>query len=291
MNREGLTIETQTLWDQLEALGTVLTPTYEALRRYVLTAPVVGADETWWPLLGGPQQKRWWAWSVTRDDAVSYTILESRSHEAARQVLEGYRGIVVADGYGAYETLARAGPGLSLAHCWAHYPEPSVMRSGEPPDPHEPPFSDEPLHITSLNMRAPTGSHGVWQRWAHRVVGTHTRGGSFGTGDRTDSSRAPSPSTCGGFVVFSRPMTNPTTSGLSTWTAPRRSRLRARTLGGDTSVGGLRSRPRAARCTRGPWHWPPSEFLFLPGPRPGHQSYRPIPCVERSPSTSGSIAA
>jgi hypothetical protein len=37
-------------------------------------------------------------------------ILESRSQEAARRVLDGYRGIVIADGYGAYDALARAGP-------------------------------------------------------------------------------------------------------------------------------------------------------------------------------------
>lgn len=42
MAREGLTIESQTLWDQIEALATVLAPTYDALRRYVLTAPVGG---------------------------------------------------------------------------------------------------------------------------------------------------------------------------------------------------------------------------------------------------------
>ncbi len=133
MSREGLTIESQTLWDQIEALATVLAPTYEALRGYVLTAPVVGADETWWRLLGGPERPRWWAWSVTRDDAVTYTILESRSQEAARQVLDGYRGIVVADGYGAYDALARAGPGFTLAHCWAH-----VRRKFVEAEPHYP---------------------------------------------------------------------------------------------------------------------------------------------------------
>jgi len=121
MAREGLTIESQTLWDQLDALATVLQPTYEALRHHVLTAPVIGADETWWRLMGGSApNKRWWAWSVTREDAVAYTICESRSQEAARQVLNGYRGIVVADGYGAYDALARAGPSFTLAHCWAH---------------------------------------------------------------------------------------------------------------------------------------------------------------------------
>ena len=133
MSREGLTIESQTLWDQIDALATVLQPTYDALRTYVLTAPVLGADETWWRLLGGPEKKRWWAWSVSHEDAVTYTILESRSQAAARQVLNGYRGIVVADGYGAYDALARAGPSFTLAHCWAH-----VRRKFVEAEPHYP---------------------------------------------------------------------------------------------------------------------------------------------------------
>jgi hypothetical protein len=81
----------------------------------------------------GPERRRWWAWSVTRADAVTYTILESRSQDAARQVLDGYRGIVVADGYGAYDALARAGPGFTLAHCWAH-----VRRKFVEAEPHYP---------------------------------------------------------------------------------------------------------------------------------------------------------
>jgi transposase len=133
MRREGLTIDSQTLWDQLEALATVLQPSYEALRRHVLTAPVIGADETWWRFLQGRGGKRWWAWSVTREDAVAYTILASRSQEAAREVLDGYGGIVIADGYGAYEALARAGPRFTLAHCWAH-----VRRKFGEAEPHYP---------------------------------------------------------------------------------------------------------------------------------------------------------
>ena len=133
MAREGLTIDSQTLWDQLDALATGLQPTYEALRQYVLAAPVIGAAETWWRFLQGRGVPRWWAWSVAREDAVAYTILESRSQHAARQVLNGYAGIVMADGYGVYDALARAGPGLILAHCWAH-----VRRKFVEAEPHYP---------------------------------------------------------------------------------------------------------------------------------------------------------
>ena len=30
------------------------------------------------------------------------------------------RRLALADGYGAYDALSRAGPGFTLAHCWAH---------------------------------------------------------------------------------------------------------------------------------------------------------------------------
>jgi len=132
MRREGLAIDSQTLWAQLEAAATILAPTCEVLRQHVQTAPVIGADETW-RVLVGPGNKHWWAWSLTSETAVTYTILESRSQEAARQVLNGYHGIVIADGYGADEALARAGPRFTLAHCWAH-----VRRKFVDAEPHYP---------------------------------------------------------------------------------------------------------------------------------------------------------
>jgi transposase len=133
MRREGLVVDSQTLWDQLATVAEVLRPTYEALGQYVLQAPIVGADETWWRLMQRPAAKRWWVWSVTREDAVVYRILETRSQQATRDMLAGYTGIIMADGYGAYEALARAGPGITLAHCWAH-----VRRKFIEAEPHYP---------------------------------------------------------------------------------------------------------------------------------------------------------
>src|SRR6266571_3158133 len=145
MRREGLTIDSQTLWDQLDVLAGVLRPTYDALVRHVLKAEVVGADETWWRLMDTKGSKRWWVWSVTREDAVIYKALPSRSQEAARQVLNGYRGIVLADGYAAYDALARAGPSFTLAHCWAH-----VRRKYVEAEPHFPEACREVLDLIGL---------------------------------------------------------------------------------------------------------------------------------------------
>jgi len=123
MGRQGLEIDTQTLWDQLQALARHLEPSLEALHHFVLEAPVVGADETRWKLLEKGGGKTWWAWSVMRPEAVVYRIDASRSAAAGARILRDYHGVVVCDGYGAYETLAKPRdglPGIRLAHCFAH---------------------------------------------------------------------------------------------------------------------------------------------------------------------------
>ena len=125
MKQQGLEIDSQTLWDQIDALARHLVPTYDKLREYILGADVVGADETWWRLMGGGKgnshkTKRWWAWSMTTPDAVWHGIAPSRSAEAARGYIGDFEGTLLVDGYKAYDTLAKDKSTLQLAHCWAH---------------------------------------------------------------------------------------------------------------------------------------------------------------------------
>jgi transposase len=120
MERAGLHVDSQTLWDQIQALAKHLEPTYEALCTRVLDAGVVYADETFWRNHEGKDTSRWWTWCAASDEIATYRMLSSRSKKAAGTVLEGFEGIVMTDGYGAYQALERAGPNLHLAHCWAH---------------------------------------------------------------------------------------------------------------------------------------------------------------------------
>jgi transposase len=122
MARAGLEIGTQALWDQINALAAHLEPTHDALHDHVLSASVIAADETRWPLLGKPGSSKWHAWAVCSTEAIAYRILPSRSADAGSLILKDYTGTVVADGYTAYTTLQeRAGPAaFDLAHCWVH---------------------------------------------------------------------------------------------------------------------------------------------------------------------------
>lgn len=122
MSRQGLTIESKTLWDQIDVLAQHLQPAYDRLHTYLLTNPVLGADETSWRLLGhnGKASKRWYAWALCSQNAVVYRIDQSRSAQAARAIIRDFAGTLVCDGYTAYHALQKQGAGFRIAHCWAH---------------------------------------------------------------------------------------------------------------------------------------------------------------------------
>ena len=120
MARAGLDVDSQTLWDQINALARHLEPTYRALCRQVLKSDVVYADETFWRNHENKNTSKWWTWCVASDDTATYRIMKSRAEKAARELLSGFDGVAVTDGYSAYQALAKNSPNLKLAHCWAH---------------------------------------------------------------------------------------------------------------------------------------------------------------------------
>jgi transposase len=120
MKRQGLSVDSQTLWDQINALAKWLGIIHERLHIHVLAQGVIGADETFWRLMEGGDNKRWQTWTVICDNAVSYRILDSRSAKTAGEVLGDYTGTVLCDGYRAYESLQKRSGKFQLAHCWAH---------------------------------------------------------------------------------------------------------------------------------------------------------------------------
>jgi transposase len=120
MAREGLTVDSQTLWDQINAIAHHLAPTYEALGCRALEAPVINVDETRWPMMGSLMPAKGTVWTVRAPTVSFYRILPGKSADEGRQVLQGYRGTVVADGFAVYDVLARDELAFTLAHCWSH---------------------------------------------------------------------------------------------------------------------------------------------------------------------------
>jgi transposase len=125
MRRAGLEVTSQVLWDQIELLARLVGKLPQRLLvEHVLKQPCVGVDEThWWMLKGKSREeenRRWWVWSASCEDAVVHRIFDTRSHEAAKALLGEYAGVVLTDGYAAYAKLKKEGGRFIQAHCWAH---------------------------------------------------------------------------------------------------------------------------------------------------------------------------
>lgn len=107
--RIGLVVTSQTLWDMLVALYTLLLPSYLALHKRLLEEDVLGADESPWRLMGTGNSKKWWVWALTGKDAVFYNLAATRGKAGARQLLQEFDGVLMADGYGVYKALEKDG--------------------------------------------------------------------------------------------------------------------------------------------------------------------------------------
>ena len=121
MGRAGLKTSTQALWDQSWALAGCFRDAIERLHQYLLKQDLLLADESRWPLLGAKDRKskNWYAWTLVCDNAILHKIQDSRSNEAAAELLVDFKGVLVTDGYVVYTSKAKE-LGYVQAHCWSH---------------------------------------------------------------------------------------------------------------------------------------------------------------------------
>jgi transposase len=120
MERHGLVITSQTLWDLANALAHRLTGIDAALFDHVLAQPVIGLDQTGWPRLDGSGGKKWQMWCLTAPGVVVHRIRDDKSAATFKELVGNYCGTIVCDDLGTHEAGAREGPGIALANCWAH---------------------------------------------------------------------------------------------------------------------------------------------------------------------------
>jgi transposase len=120
LRRHGLLVTTQTLWDQLNALGRRLESASRALLARLLAEPVIGLDQTSWPRLDGKGDKPWQMWCLTTPGVVVHRIRDDKSKETFKALLDGYKGTVVCDALKTHEAGARGNNAIALAGCWAH---------------------------------------------------------------------------------------------------------------------------------------------------------------------------
>ena len=79
----------------------------------------VHLDETPWPITGGHDQSGQ-MWVMSNRLGCVYRFEPTRSGKIAVEMLEGYRGAALTDGFSGYGRLPKELEGVRLANCWAH---------------------------------------------------------------------------------------------------------------------------------------------------------------------------
>jgi transposase len=128
--RQDVELERSTLADWVGGCGRLLEPLVEALRRYVMSAGKLHADDTPVPVLapGQGKTKTGRLWTYVRDDrpagdtaapAVWFAYSANRKGEHPERHLKKFRGTLQADAYAGFNQLCENGR-IEQAACWAH---------------------------------------------------------------------------------------------------------------------------------------------------------------------------
>jgi len=128
--REGVELDRSTLAGWVGASSELLAPLVEALRKHVLSASKIHADDTPVPVLapGNGKTKTGRLWTYVRDDrtagettppAVWFAYTPDRKGEHPRQHLKNFKGALQADAYAGFHHLYGGGDIYEVA-CWAH---------------------------------------------------------------------------------------------------------------------------------------------------------------------------
>ena len=128
--REGVELGRSTLADWVGQTSALLQPLVEALRRHVLSAEKLHADDTPVPVLvpGLGKTKLGRLWTYVRDDrpsgnqtppAVWFAYSPDRKGEHPQAHLRDFSGMLQADAYAGFDQLYESGR-IQEAACWAH---------------------------------------------------------------------------------------------------------------------------------------------------------------------------
>jgi transposase len=118
MEALGLSVSVKTLYGLCRALAELCEKTVVPKIRKEILADFasVHIDETPWALLGG---RGGYMWTMSNRSGAYYRFEPTRSGKIAEEMLKGYRGSVLTDGFSGYERVKKLS-GVRLAHCWSH---------------------------------------------------------------------------------------------------------------------------------------------------------------------------
>lgn len=140
LGRERINISRQILSQWVVRCGQALKPLYDAMRKQILTSGNLFIDESPVDMLapGKGTTHQAYMWVMVGGNSANpayrlYDFRQNRKHSNADELLEGYKGILHSDKYGAYEKLAGKKE-IIWCPCFAHIRRKFIeAESGDPP--------------------------------------------------------------------------------------------------------------------------------------------------------------
>jgi hypothetical protein len=166
----GLWISVGAIHGALAETAAIVAPLEQELVRAIQQSELLHADETPWPEQGASSL---WLWVFVTSHAVLYYV-SHRGQELARNVLEGFAGVLMSDGWQAYRWLERR------LRCWAHLKR-KAQGLADSLDPAAQGFGHEVLALwdglRESVQKAREGPPGVALRpeWEERLQAFHAR--------------------------------------------------------------------------------------------------------------------
>jgi transposase len=118
MENAGLNVSVKTLFSLTEHLYNLLYPLNEMNRQDILKGDYVCIDESPVPFFN-KEKSSGYAWTMSNNIGAYYQFEPTRSQDVAREMLTGFKGIVVTDGYESSHFL-KDNPDLLHVYCWSH---------------------------------------------------------------------------------------------------------------------------------------------------------------------------
>ncbi len=118
MKRSGLKVDTKTLYGLTEHLYNRLYPLLEMIRTDVLQEKWIHLDESPIPFYN-PNKSKGYVWSLSNNRGAYYQFEPTRSGKIAAEMIRGYKGNAVSDGFSGYNFIEET-DGLKHCFCWAH---------------------------------------------------------------------------------------------------------------------------------------------------------------------------
>lgn len=119
----GIHVDRSTLTRYVQRLAELLRPIYQAQKRSILTSRVLAIDET--PIKAGRAAKgkmrQAYLWPVMGEESeIIFHYAKHRARVVLDQLLLGFSGTLLNDGYVAYESFCKSTDGVLRAQCWVH---------------------------------------------------------------------------------------------------------------------------------------------------------------------------